>query len=71
MRVYATALATVLVLFSAQSHAISRAEIAEVIRIDVDPEACGITDAVMVYKTPSGEIKELKYQVLGDGCRGG
>jgi Protein of unknown function (DUF2790) len=71
MNIYATTLAAVLALFSTQSHAISRAEIAYVIRIDVDPQACGITDAVMVYKTPSGETKELQYQVLGDGCRGG
>lgn len=48
-----------------------RHDVAEVLRVDSDPRACGITDASMIYKTTSGELKQFNYKVWGDGCMGG
>ncbi|MGC6369884.1 DUF2790 domain-containing protein [Pseudomonas sp. K2I15] len=50
---------------------LNRHDIAEVIRIDSNPSACGITDASMIYKTPSGELKKFDYRIWGAGCMGG
>ncbi|MBI6655493.1 DUF2790 domain-containing protein [Pseudomonas carnis] len=46
-------------------------DIDKVVSIKVDPFACGITDAVMTYKTSTGDVRTLEYRVWGDGCSGG
>lgn len=70
MNIYTKCLTVAIFLFSAQAFALDRKDIAEVIRVDSDPYACGIVDAKMTYKTPSGEIKEYKYKTWGSGCSG-
>lgn len=46
-------------------------DVKEVISMHSDPDACGLTDAEMVYKNSKGEVKDLKYKILGNGCQGG
>lgn len=46
-------------------------DVKEVISMHSDPDACGITDAEMVYKNSKGEVKDLKYKIMGNGCQGG
>ncbi|MGF0238081.1 DUF2790 domain-containing protein [Rhodococcus sp. IEGM1300] len=47
-------------------------DIKEVVRVDPIPfDAGGIIENTMVYKNSAGELKELKYKVMGNGCQGG
>lgn len=70
MKVYAKCLAVAVVLFSAQAFALDKKDVAQVIRVDSDPYACGITDAKMTYKTPDGQTREYDYKTWGNGCAG-
>ena len=70
MNIYMKCLTVAIFLFSAQAFALDRKDIAEVLSVDSDPYACGIVDAKMTYKTPTGEIKVYKYKTWGSGCAG-
>lgn len=56
---------------SMQVHAAEKPDISEVVSIESDPYACGITDATMIYRDSTGELKRLEYRIWGDGCTGG
>ncbi|WP_017904051.1 DUF2790 domain-containing protein [Pseudomonas asplenii] len=70
MNIYVKCLTVAAVLFSAQAFALDRKDVAEVIRVDSRPYACGISNAKMIYKTPDGQIKEYDYKTWGNGCAG-
>lgn len=49
---------------------LDKKDVAEVIRVDSNPYACGITNAKMTYKTPDGQTKVYDYKAWGNGCAG-
>ncbi len=46
-------------------------DIREVISVKSDPMACGITPEVMMYKDSKGDVRTLRYEVMGKGCQNG
>jgi len=70
MNIYVKCLTVAAVLFSAQAFALDKNDVAEVIRVDSKPYACGVNDAKMTYKTSSGQIKEYHYKTWSNGCVG-
>ncbi|QXI26458.1 DUF2790 domain-containing protein [Pseudomonas vanderleydeniana] len=70
MNIYVKCLTVAAVLFSAQAFALDKKDVAEVIRVDSNPYACGITNAKMTYKTPDGQTKVYDYKTWGNGCAG-
>jgi hypothetical protein len=70
VRILSIVAAAVLMLGAQAAFAKNSLDIKEVVRVDSDPYACGIVDAVMTYKNSSGDVKEYHYKVWGSGCSG-
>ncbi|MCQ4257975.1 DUF2790 domain-containing protein [Stutzerimonas stutzeri] len=48
----------------------TRLDIASVVSIKIQPTPyCEVTDAVMTYRDPSGEVRKLAYRTLADSCK--
>lgn len=69
MRIIIASLASLLFMAANPVSAQERTEIDEVIKVEVAPDACGITDAVMTYRDAHGVEKKIAYKTWGYGCQ--